>query len=121
MSCRVTRVMAVATIRASIMIAADTSNPRENPAASAWPEMLTWADPAACAAFLAVFTTTVEATVPRIASPIEAPTTWPVLIRLEARPASASCTLDREVKVSGVNSRPRPAPVSSVGPSRPPV
>ena len=48
--------------------------------------MLTWADPAACAAlpaacaaFLAVFTTTVQATVPRIASPIEPPTTWPVL------------------------------------------
>ena len=45
--------------------------------------------PAACVAFLAVFTTTVQATVPRIASPIEPPTTWPVLIRLEARPASA--------------------------------
>ena len=101
------------------MIAAYTSNPRENPAASAWSE--TWAEPAACAAFLAVFTTTVQATVPRIASPIEPPTTWPVLIRLEARPASALSTLDREVKVSGVNSRPRPAPVSSVGPSRPPA
>ena len=28
------------------MIAADTSNPRENPAASAWPGLLTWANPA---------------------------------------------------------------------------
>src|SRR6266700_3662387 len=109
--------MTAATTRATTMIAADTSNPRENPAASAWPEMLTWAEPAACpapaacaalppacAALLAVFATTVQATVPRIASPIEAPTTWPVLIRLEARPASASCTVDREVKVRGVNS-----------------
>ena len=52
-----TRIMIAATIRASTMIAADTSNPRENPAASAWPE--TWAKPAACAVFLAVFTTTV--------------------------------------------------------------
>jgi hypothetical protein len=42
--------MIAATTRASTMIAADTSNPRENPAASAWPEMLTWAEPAACAA-----------------------------------------------------------------------
>ena len=55
------------------MIAANTSNPWENPAASAWPEMLTWAELAACAALLAVFTTTVQATVPRIASPIEPP------------------------------------------------
>jgi hypothetical protein len=30
------------------------SKPRENPAASAWPEMLTWAEPAEFAAFLAV-------------------------------------------------------------------
>ena len=52
-----TRIMIAATIRASTMIAADTSNPRENPAASAWPE--TWAKSAACAVFLAVFTTTV--------------------------------------------------------------
>jgi SRSO17 transposase len=65
--------------------------------------------------------TAVQATVPRIASPIAPPTCCPTLGRLEARPASLSSTLAMATRVTGMNSRPSPAPVTSVGPIKPPA
>jgi len=69
----------------------------------------------------AVLATTVQATVPSRASPIDPPTCWPTLGRLDARPASWSGTFDRAIRVTGMNSMPSPAAVTSVGPSSPPA
>lgn len=49
----------------------------------------------------AVLATTDQATVPRMAKPIEPPAIRPVLTRLEARPTSWSSTLDRAIRVNG--------------------
>ena len=68
-----------------------------------------------------VLDTTVQATVPSRASPIEPPTCWPTLGRLAARPASWSGTRDSATRVSGMNSMPSPAAVTRSGPSSPPV
>ena len=65
--------------------------------------------------------TTVQATVPSTASPIEPPTCWPVLRKLAATPDSWSATLDMATRVTGTNSRPSPAAMTSIGPSTAPA
>src|SRR5580693_7622221 len=65
--------------------------------------------------------TALQATVPTTASPIEPPTCRPTLFRLEAAPVSLVYTLLRMTRDIGTNSRPRPAPRSSAGPSIPPA
>src|SRR6201999_1407246 len=62
-----------------------------------------------------------HATVPRMASPIEPPTCWPVLSRLEATPVSSSRTLLSASSDSGTNIRPNPNAATIIGPSRPPA
>ena len=66
-----------------------------------------------------LFATALHATVPRIASPIEPPTCWPVFNSDEATPASLSPTLDSATSEIGTNSSPRPSAVTSIGPSSP--
>src|ERR1700722_4500141 len=74
---------------------------------------------AASAEGRAVLDTTVQATVPGRPRPIEPPTCWPTLGRLAASPASRSGTLDKAIRVTGMNSVPSPAAVTIRGPSSP--
>ena len=72
---------------------------------------------AARAAWLrALSAATVQAAVPRTARPMEPPTCWPVLSRLEATPESPSLTRDSAVNDSGTDSSPSPQPTTRVGP-----
>src|SRR5258708_6345933 len=135
-SARRTRITATVTIRASTAIPAATRNPREIPTARAWcstaaggvPPALAagtgWPARAAAAAAwatwcLMLFDTALQVTVPSAARPIAPPTCWPVFSRLEATPESSPRTRVSATSDSGTNSMPRPAEVTSMGPSRP--
>src|SRR5580693_4588244 len=87
-------------------------------ACTGWPALAAVAAAAlaASAECRAVLDTTVQATVPSRASPIDPPTCWPTLGRLAARPASRSGTLDKAIRVTGMNSVPSPAAVTIRGP-----
>ena len=50
---------------------------------------------------------------------MEPPICWPAFSRLEASPASRSCTRFSATRVSGMNSEPMPAAVTIIGASRP--
>ncbi len=121
----------------STAIPAATSNPLENPNASASsvlprctaaddaadmcpPADLT-ATPAAPACERRLLATAPQATVPRIASPTDPPTCRPVLSRPDAAPVSLSATLASATSDSGTKVSPMPNPVTSIGPSSPPA
>src|SRR5258708_20023928 len=62
-----------------------------------------------------------QATVPRIARPIDPPTCWPVLSSDDATPVSLFGTFASATRDSGTNVSPIPRPVSISGPSSPPA
>src|SRR6202012_6203392 len=62
-----------------------------------------------------------QATVPRIARPIDPPTCWPTLSSDDATPVSLFGTFASATRDSGTNVSPIPRPVSIIGPSSPPV
>ena len=66
-----------------------------------------------------LFATALQATVPRIASPIEPPTCWPVFSSDEATPASLSATLASATSDSGTKISPIPSAVTIIGPISP--
>ena len=63
--------------------------------------------------------TALHATVPRIASPIDPPTCWPVFSSEDATPASLSATLVSATSEIGTKISPMPSAVTSIGPSSP--
>jgi PPP family 3-phenylpropionic acid transporter len=71
----------------------------------------------AAVAWMTWWATAVHTTVPSSASPMEPPSCWPVLSRLEATPESASGTRFSATRDSVTNSRATPAPMTMVGPS----
>src|SRR6476661_1774951 len=108
-SSRLTRIATTVMISASSAIPAETRYPLENPVAMAWSDIAfcsaaCWAaDRCTVACFAAaaaaaacewtLFATALHATVPRIASPIEPPTCWPVFSSEDATPVSWLATL----------------------------
>ena len=88
-------------------------------APDAAPAPLLAADPAAAAIWsFTLCATEVQATVPIAATPIEPPTCWPMLSRLDAAPASSFLTCKTTISVSGTNMRPMPTLSSYMGASR---
>ena len=63
--------------------------------------------------------TALHATVPRIASPIEPPTCWPVFSSEDATPVSLLATLASATSDIGTKISPKPNAVTSMGPSSP--
>src|SRR5258708_2798420 len=125
-SARRSRIVAMVMISVSSMIPAATSRPREKPTARAWSVM---AGRDRCCPDLAaavfcdrrLLANVLHATVPSTASPIEPPTCWPVLSRLDATPAVCSSTLTSAVRFIGTNTKPRPNAVTIIGPRIPPA
>src|SRR5262249_50782884 len=134
-SARFTRIATIVMTRASRMVPAATRKAREEPVAGAWWQAAgsaAWLGRTGWPACVALATTrdawawmllatAVQATVPSTASPIEPPTCWPVLRMLAATPDSLSATRDIATRVAGTNSRPRPAAITSSGPSTAPA
>src|ERR1700751_3557642 len=98
-SSRLTRIITRAMTTARIEIPADTRYPRPNPKARAWLDSAVCAACVRCAPWVAVIAdfvfdaTADQATVPRIASPIDPPTCCPVLSSDDATPESLFGTL----------------------------
>src|ERR1700753_2871215 len=65
-----------------------------------------------------LFAPALQATVPRIASPIAPPTCWPVFSSDDATPVSLLATLASATSERGTQVRPMPSAVTSLGASR---
>src|SRR3984957_3367044 len=127
MSDRLIRIIASAITTARSEIPADTRYPLLNPKASAGLLIAVGADADRCAPCVAATADLVldapadQATVPRIARPIDPPTCCPVLSSDDATPVSLFGTFASATSDSGTNVSPMPRPVSIIGPSMPPA